>query len=87
MLADPGTRRLLEAPWIAIGILSEGDSFATVREKLREYARLGAPNIWLIDPRLKTIDVYRDSALIEVAGDVSTAGGAVSLTRDEIFAE
>ena len=87
LLRDPLTRYLLEAPWIAIEILSEDDNMSVVIEKLKEYARQGCPNIWLIDPRLETVFVYRDSALTEVPGDVATADKSVYLSRAEIFAK
>ena len=59
-----------------------------VMGKLQEYAVLGVENIWLIDPRMKLMSVYRPPALVEIEGDViAVADGSVELTRAEIFAE
>ena len=56
--------------------------------KLQEYAAKGVPNIWLIDPRMKSMWVYRPPALVEIEGDtIAVADGSVELSRAEIFAE
>jgi Uma2 family endonuclease len=88
LLAPPETDYLLEAAFIVVEVLSEDDSMSRVIAKLQEYAALGVPNIWLIDPRLKLMSVYRPPALVEITGDtIATADGSVELSRDEIFAE
>src|SRR5437588_12662631 len=51
LLRAPQTKVLLEAPFIAIEILSEADSMSRVIEKLQEYSANGAPHIWVFDPR------------------------------------
>jgi Uma2 family endonuclease len=84
----PNTRYLLDAAYIVIEVLSEGDSMSEVVEKLREYAAKGVPNVWLIDPRLCLVWSYSGSALVEVNGErVLSADGAVELSYEEIFAE
>ena len=84
----PKTRYLLDAAFLVVEVLSEGDVMSIVIEKLKEYADKGVPNIWLIDPRLQLLWAYRRPALVEIEGDVIlTADGAIGLSRDEIFAE
>jgi Uma2 family endonuclease len=87
LLAPPKGSYLLDAAFLAIEILSEGDSMTRVMEKLEEYDRKGVLNIWLIDPRLRKISVYSSGALNEVRGDrIATKGDpCLELTRDEIF--
>ncbi len=88
LLSPPSTRYLTDAAYLVIEGLSESDEMSAVLEKLKEYARTGVPNIWLIDPRLRTMSVYRPPVLVEREGDsIGTEDGAVVLTRDEIFAE
>jgi Uma2 family endonuclease len=88
LLEAPKTRYLLDAAYLVVEILSEGDEMSQVIEKLKEYARKGVPNIWLIDPRLRILSVYRGAAHAEIEGDnISTEDAAVSLLRSEIFAE
>jgi Uma2 family endonuclease len=88
LLAAPKTRYLLDAAFLVVEVLSESDVMSVVIEKLREYAKQGVPNIWLIDPRLRLLCVYSGAALVEIEGEViATADGAVELSRSEIFAE
>lgn len=88
LLAPPQTRNLSGPAYLVVEVLSEGDVMSAVMEKLREYAQQGVPNIWVMDPRLKTISTYRPPSLVEISGEaVTTADGAVELTRAEIFAE
>src|ERR1039458_5532836 len=51
MLSAPKTSVLLEAPFVAIEILPEDDRMTRVIAKLKEYAGIGTPHIWLFDPR------------------------------------
>jgi len=88
LLSAPKTKYLLDAAYLVVEVLSEGDDMSLVLEKLREYDRKGVPNIWLIDPRLKILSVYRHPILHEIDGDTIDAGdGQVSLSRSDIFAE
>jgi len=86
-LRPPKTKYLLEAAFIAIEILSEDDRMSKMMEKLAEYERKGVPNIWLIDPRLRTMAIYADGVLTEIRdGRIATAGDpCIELTADEIF--
>jgi Uma2 family endonuclease len=82
----PTGRFLDEAPIIAIEILSEDDRMTRVIEKLKEYAALGTPNIWVLDPRTRQMFVFRGNTLQEIEGDViASETPRIELTRDEIF--
>jgi Uma2 family endonuclease len=88
LLAPPKTKYLLDAAFLVVEVLSESDAMSSVIEKLNEYAGKGVQNVWLIDPRLQLMSVYRPPALVEIVGEViSTADGSVELSRAEIFAE
>jgi len=88
LLAAPQTRYLVDAAYLIVEILSERDVMSAVIEKLKEYAAKGVPNIWVVDPRLRLLYVYRPATLIEVDGDsITSSDGAVELSRSEIFAE
>ena len=88
LLEAPKTKYLLDAAFLVVEILSEGDVMSVVIEKLKEYDRKGVPNIWLIDPRLRLMSVYRALTLLEIESDlIATADGSVALTRAEIFAD
>ena len=86
LLSAPKTRYLLEAAFLAIEILSEDDRMSRMMEKLEEYEQKGVPNIWVIDPRLRTISVYAQGALREIREEViATDNPRLELTREEIF--
>ena len=86
--AAPKSRYLTDAAYLVVEVLSEGDVMSAVIERLKEFARKGVPNIWLIDPRLQLLWTFSPPALVEIEGSsISTADGAVELSRDEIFAE
>jgi Uma2 family endonuclease len=87
LLAPPKTSYLLGAAFLAVEILSEDDRMSKMMEKLEEYDRKGVRNIWLIDPRLRTMAIYSSGGLNEIRGDrIATSGDPrVELTRDEIF--
>jgi Uma2 family endonuclease len=88
VLAAPSTDYLVEPAFLVAEILSKRDVMSVVMAKLKEYHATGVPNIWLIDPRLQSMCVYRPPALVEIEGDtIATADGSVELTRGEIFAE
>src|SRR5580692_1868959 len=59
-LRMPKGRIITEAPFIAIEILSEDDRVTRLIEKLKEYAAMGVPNIWVFDPRLKEMFVFQE---------------------------
>jgi len=88
-LRMPTGRFVAEAPYIAIEILSEDDRMSRVIEKLEEYAAMGVPNIWVFDPRLRRMFVFREGSLLEVKGDAisatSTVEPRIELTRAEVF--
>src|SRR5580704_14979780 len=74
LLAAPKTKYLLDAAFLVVEVLSEGDVMSVVIEKLKEYANKGVENIWLIDPRLKSVCVYQPPTLVEIDGEtISTA--------------
>jgi Uma2 family endonuclease len=88
LLAPPTTRYLLEAAFLVVEGISKRDVLSVTIGKFKEYAAKGVPNIWLIDPRMKSMSVYRPPALVEIEGDtIAVADGSVELSRAEIFAE
>jgi Uma2 family endonuclease len=88
LLAPPKTRYLLDAAYLVVEVLSADDQMSAVVEKLKEYDRKGVGNIWLIDPRLRLMWVYRHPALHEVSGErIVTEDQQVWLSRDEILAD
>jgi len=88
LLSAPQTRVLMEAPFVAIEILSEADSMSRVIEKLKEYAANGTLHVWVFDPRVRQMFTFRSNSLQEVEGDsITTDEPRLELTRAEVFQE
>jgi Uma2 family endonuclease len=88
LLSPPQGDYLLDAAFLVVEVLSQGDIMSTVIGKLKEYASKGVPNIWLIDPRKRLMWVYSPPALVEIEGEtIAATNGSVELSRGEIFAE
>jgi len=87
VLTRPTTKYLIDAAYLAIEVLSEDDRMSKTMERLEEFDRKGVANIWVIDPRLRTMSVYSGGVLNEVRGDrIATIGEPhLELTREEIF--
>ena len=47
------------APDLAVEIISPGDLYTEVVEKVDEYLQAGVRLVWVIDPRRKTVRIYR----------------------------
>jgi Uma2 family endonuclease len=46
-------------PDLAVEVLSPSDSMTQVGRKIGEYFEQGVPLVWLVDPKKKTVTVYR----------------------------
>lgn len=47
------------APELIIEVMSPGDTWSEVNEKLAEYFEIGVQLVWVLDPRLKRTHIYR----------------------------
>jgi Uma2 family endonuclease len=55
------------APELVVEILSPGDQWSEITEKLEDYFSAGVLQVWLVDPRRKVVQVFRsiqDSILL-----------------------
>jgi len=46
------------APDLVVEVLSEGNTAAEMSRKRREYFEAGVRLVWIVDPQLRTVDVY-----------------------------
>lgn len=68
-IAFVGKRRIEEAgevegywpgaPDLAVEVISPGDTYTAVEEKVAEYLQAGTQAVWVVNPRRRTITVYR----------------------------
>jgi Uma2 family endonuclease len=76
---------LIEPQLIVIEILSFTDTHRGMLEKGREYAAMGIPNIWLVDPDVHILQQWQDNAWRLVEGTVFHAGTTLYLDMDPLF--
>ncbi|MBV9211037.1 MAG: Uma2 family endonuclease [Acidobacteria bacterium] len=54
------------APDLAVEVLSPGNTKREITEKVKEYFAAGARLVWIVNPKLKTVTVYRSLTDIDV---------------------
>ncbi len=69
----------------AIEIVSPDDALDALYDKLAEYAAMGIPYIWVVDPSHRRIQKYEDESLIRVDA-IEFPDRGFRLTSQEIFA-
>lgn len=69
----------------AIEIVSPDDALDALYDKLAEYAAMGIPYIWVVDPGHRRIQKYEDESLIRVDA-IEFPDRGFRLTSQEIFA-
>ena len=66
------------APNLAVEVISPGDTYAEVAEKVDEWLNAGCAMVWVVNPRRETVEVYRSPEDITVLrGDDILEGGDV----------
>ena len=68
-----------EAPDAAVEVLSPGDTVNEVDEKVQEWIAAGTKLVWVVNPRQKTVTVYRPDAkpVILTATDYLDGGDVI----------
>ncbi|MCE9556268.1 MAG: Uma2 family endonuclease [Planctomycetes bacterium] len=79
------------APDLAVEVLSPNDRTGEVDEKIKAWLDAGTRLVWIVDPRMQTVTIYRSSTdvVVKTAGDVLDGGDIVvgfSTPVDVIFA-
>jgi Uma2 family endonuclease len=78
--AQPANRAIIEGPPIlAVEILSSRETVQDLYEKVSLYLKAGVKDVWLVDPRFKTVTVHRpgDDPRMLVRGDSLTGVAAM----------
>jgi Uma2 family endonuclease len=79
------------APALAVEILSEGNTRAEMRRKVKEYFVSGVRVVWLVDPRKRTVRVYSapDASVLFPEGQSIDGGDVLPglvLPVEQVFA-
>lgn len=62
-------------PDFVVEVLSPTDRLAQTQEKMQEYIANGARLGWLVNPRTKTVEIYRPDREVEVLENPATVSG------------
>jgi Uma2 family endonuclease len=63
------------APDLAVEILSPGDSRSELRAKIAEYLRLGAREVWFVEPAERRLTIHGAGQTPRVLGEADTLEG------------
>jgi Uma2 family endonuclease len=67
------------APDLAVEVISPGDLAREISEKIEEYFGVGVQLIWVIDPEVRVVDVYRPNGPNSRLHDADVLDGEVVL--------
>ena len=71
-------------PLLVVEVISPSDSYSALIRKLEDYRAWGAKHIWVIDPELKRLTLYRDDNLIHVSS-LELPELEIALTPADLF--
>ena len=71
-------------PDLAVEVLSEGNTYAEMARKRREYFHAGVRQVWMIDIEERTVAVYSDITKYELFDETQSLSGSDILPGLEI---
>ena len=74
-----------EIPYVVVEVISPDDRYDDLMVKLADYQNCGIPHIWLADPALRRLSIYRDGNLTSV-GELALPEFHLAIGLAEIFA-
>jgi Uma2 family endonuclease len=80
------------APDVVVEVLSPSDTSTSMHEKTLDYLEAGAKLLWIVDPRARTVTVFRADRSARILREHETLDGenvlvGFSLAIEELFAE
>ena len=74
-LPEPPKGFLEVAPELVVEIISLGDRWQDVRDKLEEYFAIGVRWVWIVEPENRAVLVFRSPSQIQKLGEQDTLRG------------
>ena len=82
----PDEQILTKPPLLCVEILSPEDTISRVNARVQDYLEFGVPAVWVIDPRERTVWIYRKDGMQEAIGEsVKLDGTSIEVPFSEIF--
>jgi Uma2 family endonuclease len=72
------------APDLAVEVLSPGNTKREIAEKIGQYFASGARAVWIVDPKSKTVTVYRSLTDIIILTEKDTLDGGMVVSGFQI---
>ena len=63
------------APDLVVEVISPGDTYAEVAEKVEEWLTAGCRMVWVINPRRETVEIYRPNVDFAILRGTDTLDG------------
>jgi len=63
------------APDLVVEVVSPGDTFREVDEKVQDWLRAGAAMVWVVNPTMRTVTVYRSPINVKTLTAQDTLSG------------
>ncbi len=83
--AGPHPPVLVQAPLLAIEVLSPDDTYSSLKRRAKDYRAMGIPNVWLVDPDTRTAEACEGAFWFE-RERLEVAGSAIYLDVPALFA-
>ena len=75
-------------PLLCIEILSPGDSLSELQERVDDYAAMGVPHVWTIDPKRRRAYLASPAGFVQPQGrELTVPDTPIRISLDELFAE
>jgi Uma2 family endonuclease len=83
----PREQNVITPPLLCIEIQSPGDTLSATLLRVAEFLAMGVPEIWIFDPRRRTVHVCnRLATAVQAEGSLTVPGTPVSISLAEAFA-
>ncbi len=87
-LGGPDTLIVHSTPVLCIEIFSSDDRMSRMQERVADYARMGVPAVWVVDPwRRVAYSGQANGKLVLEEATLTVPGTPVSVGVEEVFAE
>jgi Uma2 family endonuclease len=82
----PEEQILTKPPLLCIEILSPEDTVSRTNARIQDYLEFGVPVVWVVDPRERTLWVYRPTGMENAVGlTVKLDGTSIEVPFSEMF--
>jgi Uma2 family endonuclease len=84
-LSEPDEEVFTSPPFLCVEILSPEDRMSEMQERIEDYLEFGVAQVWVIDPRRRTVSVCDRTGIHRVEGAARTADGRIEVSLEELF--